>query len=157
MHQPIQGYLEDYLRDPGDRNIPPEFHAHLASCPACEGQVRAFRFQTDLLRTLRAPADVEPAPAFYARVFSQIEERMPESFWAAFLDPAFGKRLAFACGTLVVLMGTYLATSESGGQYVSHEAPAGVVLTQDNGRFADDAVQPHQRDAVLASFVTYQE
>ena len=155
MHQPIQDYLEEYLRDPSDRNISREFHAHLAACVECSNSLTALSFQTRLLQSLRAPANVEPSSGFYANVMSRIEERTADSFWTTFLEPAFGKRLAFACGALVLLMGTYIFSTEPSEHLA---APSGVVMSQDRAAdFEDGSVQPRQRDAVLANLATFQQ
>jgi anti-sigma factor RsiW len=161
MHQPIQEYLEEYLRDPGDRRISQEFHSHLSACDRCAGEIRALRFQTNLLRSLRVPADVEaePAPGFYANVMARIEEeRVQESFWSLLLESAFGRRLAYGCAALVLLMGTYLVSSEPGQQFGAPFAdPSGLAVSQDRSSSVSDSVEPQQRDRVLVSLVSYRD
>ena len=156
MHQPIQDRVEEYLNDPGDRKIPPEFHAHLGSCSACATELQAFSVQNQSVRALKSASIAEPVPGFYARVMSRIEEQTPDSFLAAFLEPAFGRRLTFACVTLVLLMGTYLMNTEPGSDLAR---PTGVVTTSQSSpaEFEDGTVRPRQRDAVLVNLATYQE
>ena len=155
MHQPIQDRVEEYMNDPGDRKIPPEFHAHLGKCSSCAQEVEAFQTQRLSLRSLRASVNAEPSPGFYARVLSRIEEQTPDSFLAVFLEPAFGRRLAIACLTLVVLMGTYLVKTEPGSDLAK---PSGVVISQKpSAEFEDGTVNPRQRDAVLVNLASYQE
>jgi len=155
MHEPILDYLEEYLRDPGDPSISREFHAHLGSCSSCEDEVRVLAIQAPILRTLRRPVDVEPVPGFYARVMTRIEERSVDSFWSPLLDRGFGKRLAFACAALALLVGTYIVSTEPSDHFAS---PHGIVVMRDSAvTFEDESVQPQQRDAVLTSFETFRE
>jgi hypothetical protein len=151
MHQPIQDNLEDYLRDPRDRDIPPEFRAHLAACKACANEVGTLEAHNRLLRALRAEEDTEPTVGFYARVMNRIEVRRSDSFWNIFLEPSFGRRLALGCGALVLLMATYLVTTEPGSNL---PAPSGVAPIS---RIAEDSIQPQQRDAVLVNLASYHE
>lgn len=155
MHEPILDYLEEYLGDPGDPSIPPEFHAHLRSCPSCKSEVGALSTQASLLHALRPPADLEPVPGFYARVLNRVEDRSADSFWSPFLDPRFGKRLSIACAALVLLIGTYIVSTEPSEHFAS---PTGVVSVPDTTfTFGDGSTQPQQRDAVLTSFETFRE
>jgi hypothetical protein len=155
MHQLIKDHLEDYLRDPVCREIPQDFHIHLASCAACAQETNLLGSQSRLLRGALQVTDAEPAPGFYARVLSRIEEREDDSIWAALLEPAFGRRLAIACGTLALLLGTYLASTERAEHL---PVPSGVVMSEDRGAAVEGGtVQPSQRDAVLVNLVTYRE
>jgi len=155
MHQLIKDHLEDYLRDPEFRAIPPEFHAHLASCGSCAQEATLFGAQSRLFRGALQANDAEPAPGFYARVLNRIEEREDDSIWAALLEPAFGRRLAIACGTFALLLGTYLASTERNEH---GPVPSGIVMSDDRtAGLDDDAIQPRQRDAVLASLASYHE
>lgn len=155
MHQPIQDHLEDYLRDPGDHKVPREFGAHLAACQSCEAEVRVLSAHRDLLRTLRTSGEFEPAPGFYAKVMSRVEQSAAPSIWSVFVDPAFGRRLALASGALVLLLGTYLVTSDP----IEHTAaPSGLARTYDQpGNFEDGSVRPQQRDEVLANLASFRE
>lgn len=154
MHQPIQEYLEEYLRDPGDTNIPEEFHAHLVACGTCAATVQILSAHTLVLQSLRVP-DAQPAPGFYARVINRVEARGPEPFWSVFLEPAFGKRLAFASGFFVLLLGSYLISTEP----VDHTSnPPGVVMSAPrlwNGE--DGTVASEHRDAILVNLASFQE
>jgi len=156
MHQPIRDHLEDYLSDPDDRNIPPEFRAHLASCNTCANELRDLDIHTDLLRILRPASVPEIGPGFYAAVMNRIEEqRPPDSLWSSLVDPAFGKRLAYACATFVLLLGAYLASTESSEH---PQTPSGLVsLQNEQSDVQDGTVQASQRNAVLVNLVSYQE
>src|SRR5271166_1475455 len=98
MHQEIRHNLEDYLRGGDDDRegsrleLPKEFHAHLGECGKCASELRVLEAQSQLLRSLRTPREIEPPAGFYARVMERIEAQ-PASIWSAFLDPKFGFRL----------------------------------------------------------------
>jgi len=171
MHQEISRHLEDYLK--GEESLrgsapklPAEFHSHLGECEDCAQEVRAFQAQAQLLRSLRAPQDIEPHAGFYARVIERIEAQ-PASIWSVFLDRRFGLRLAVASAALVALLGTYLVTSEPSGPELA-STPA-IVLTdtprataanlQTEASTQQDEVlqQKQQRDAVLVDLASYHQ
>jgi anti-sigma factor RsiW len=155
MHQLIEDHLEEYLRDTESRAVPREFRVHLASCPECTNEIGLFGAQSNLLRGALLAPDVEPAPGFYARVMNRIDEREDDSIWAALLEPAFGRRLAIACGTFALLLGTYLASTERDEH---GPVPSTIVMTdQRSANPGDGSIQPSQRDAVLADLVSYHE
>jgi hypothetical protein len=154
MHQSIQDYLEEFLRDPGDRNIPAEFHIHRTECASCAAELKALELQTRLLRTMRAPAELELAAGFYASVMARVEEQTTDSFWSVFLQPAFARSLALASVVLVLLMGTYIYSTEPGPYLAS---PQGVVMSERSADFEDGSIKPTQRDAVLVSLATFRE
>ena len=150
MHQEIRHNLEEFLKGSGS-GLPAEFHAHLGECAECSGELRSLEIQSQLLRSLRSPKDIEPRAGFYARVLERIEAQ-PASIWSVFLDRKFGLRLAVASAALVALLGTYLVTSEpSGPEFASSPA---VVLT-DTPLASSPSVQ--QRDAVLVDLASYHQ
>lgn len=131
MHREIRHNLEDYLK--GERllegmapELPAEFHSHLEHCEECATELKQLERQSQLLRSLRSPGEIEPRAGFYARVLERIEAQ-PASIWSVFLDRKFGLRLAIASAALVALLGTYLVTSEPSGPEFAH-SPA-VVFT----------------------------
>jgi anti-sigma factor RsiW len=152
MHQPVKDNLEEHLRGVGgrfQRPLPPEVEQHLEACGACAAELREFERQTATLRALRAPEDAEPRAGFYARVMQRIDEaRASSSVWAAFLDPLFAKRLAFASAALVLLLGTFLISTE---RISTPVAPGPAVAAEDSG------ATPQERDAVLAKLVSFTE
>ena len=169
MHQEIRHNLEDYLRGSGSK-LPAEFHAHLGECRECSDELRSLEEQSQLLRSLAGPREMEPRAGFYARVMERIEVQ-PASIWSAFLDRKFGFRLAVASGVLVALLGTYLVTLEpSGPEFASSPA---VVLTdpprvtvasghaqtvdQQDADQEDGLQQQRQRDAVLVDLASYHQ
>jgi hypothetical protein len=156
MHQLIKDHLEEYLRDTGTGKVPPEFRSHLASCKACAQETELLAAQGLLFRSALAVNDAEPSPGFYARVMNRVEEeRRDESIWAVLLEPAFGRRLAIACGTLALLLGTYMASTERAEHPMT---PSGVVMSDDRNSTVDNgSAAPGQRDAVLVNLVTYRD
>ena len=115
-----------------------------------------------MLRLLRSDAEVGPSAGFYARVMERVEEQDRGSIWSVFLQPSFGRRLAIASATLVVLLGTYLVTTEAGDQSVAAVAPAVAtdsvkVAAPDAGAVQDSLQQQHRRDAVLVDLASFHE
>ena len=92
--------------------MPEEFRTHLAACASCHEQLRAVTGQAQELRYLRDTTQPEPPAGFYARVLNRIDEQRPDSFWSVFMGPVLGGRLTYACAALVLVLGTYLVTSE---------------------------------------------
>jgi hypothetical protein len=165
MHQPVKDSLEEYLRGVGGqftRAVPPEMEAHLASCADCADKLSRLEQQAVALRSLRASdrGVLEPSAGFYARVMQRIEvARATTSVWAAFLDQAFARRLIYASATLVLLLGTYLVSTEPADLATGYEPTAVVAPTQQVAATADDpdSPSPQERDAVLVSLAAYRE
>jgi predicted anti-sigma-YlaC factor YlaD len=158
MHQPIRDNLEDYLKG-SNRQVPQAFHAHLVACEECASELRLLETQANMLRSLHSVEDVGPIPGFYARVMARIEDQGKASIWSVFLQPSFGRRLAIASATLVVLLGTYLVTTEPGDQSV---ALAPTTVATDTTSTADagaiqDSLQQQRRDAVLVDLASFHE
>jgi len=171
MHQEISRHLEEYLKGEESlrasvRELPAEFYSHLGECEDCAHEVRALQAQSQLLRSLRAPRDIEPRAGFYARVIERIEAQ-PASIWSVFLDRRFGLRLAVGSAALVALLGTYLVTSEPSGPELASSpsvvltdtprATAANLQTETNTEQADVLQQKQQRDAVLVDLASYHQ
>ncbi len=161
MHQPIRDGLEAYLRSGENHEFLLAFRAHLNACEECRATVERMKLQSEMLRALRAP-EVELAPGFYARVMSRVEAQRhtPPSFWSLLLDARFGRRLMFATATLLVLLGTFLVSSEPGddGSMAAQSAPEAIMAPasdQQPPALSDD--QQRDRDAILVTLTTYQE
>src|ERR1700720_1097853 len=153
MHQPIKDNLEEYLKGSAQQ-IPQAFHAHLVACEECASELRLLETQANMLRSLRSVEDVGPTPGFYARVMERVEDQGRASVWSVFLQPSFGRRLAIASATLVVLLGTYLVTTEPGAPSVAlaPTAPTDIVSSvpaSEAGTIPDSLQQQRRRDAVL--------
>lgn len=163
MHKPIRAHLEAYLNSPrmdsngmsSNSDIPQEFHTHLSACPSCQEQLRILKAQSRQLRAFRETSQLEPKAGFYARVLSRIEEQRPDSFWSVFLGPVLGSRLAYSCAALVLVLGTYLVTSEPRDQI--QPTPESLIVSIPDVPQADGTVQPKERDAVLVSLASFQE
>ena len=150
MHRSTRDELEVLLTGKGDC---PDAEQHLSSCDSCSLQLETLRAQAELLHSLRAQEEVEPAPGFYARVMQRIEERAKDSIWAVFIYSPFGKRLAYASLTIAVLLGSYMLTEEGLDGHLLGEK---IVAQQ----MQDDPLvignQAQQRDAVLENFAAHQ-
>jgi predicted anti-sigma-YlaC factor YlaD len=161
MHQEIRHNLEDYLKGSAPE-LPAEFNSHLGECGECSDEVRLLEAQSQLLRSLRSPRDIEPRAGFYARVLERIEAQ-PASIWSVFLDRKFGFRLALASAALVALLGTYLVTSEpSGPEFASspavvHTDTLGTTEASLRAAEEDGSRQQQQRDAVLVDLASYHQ
>lgn len=163
MHQPVKQNLEEYLRGVGgpfNKPVPPEMAAHLESCVDCAEKLARLEQQSAALRSLRAPAGLEPRAGFYARVIQRIEEaRAKNTVWAAFLEPVFAKRLVFASVTFVALFSFYLVSTEPRDQASGYQPAVVTAPAQQVASTADDPdnTTPQERDAVLVSLAAYQE
>ncbi len=170
MHQPIKDNLEEYLRGSAQQ-VPQAFHAHLEACEECASELRLLEKQAMMLRSLRSTPDIGPRPGFYARVMERVEEQGGDSIWSVFLLPSFGRRLAVASAVFVVLLGTYLVTTEPGARDIA-QAPATVVTDTLNAPVSpseagaaqdtfqqqrDTLQQQRQRDAVLVDLASFHE
>jgi hypothetical protein len=110
--------------------------------------------QAELLTSLRAPEEMEPAPGFYARVVQLIEERAKESMWGAFIYSPFAKRLIYASLTVAVMLGTYVVTQEaSDGHLLARPAVVAQNVHYDAPVVGSEA---EQRDAVLENFAVHE-
>jgi hypothetical protein len=186
MHQEIRHNLEnflqreEFLQGEDVLRIPAEFHAHLGECRECSDELGSLEKQSQLLRSLRGPRDIEPPAGFYARVMERIEAQ-PPSIWSVFLDRKFGLRLAVASAALVALLGTYLVISEPGGPefasspavvltdtpratVASNQVPASTEAAVDQAEVNQPEVnqengrqQQLQRDAVLVDLASYHQ
>lgn len=164
MHEPIRENLEEFLKGP-THQMPQEFQAHLEACEECASELRLLQAQSKMLRSLQCDADIEPRAGFYARVMERIEARGPASIWTLLLEPSFGRRLALASATLVVLLGTYLVTTEpsyNGGDNSIASNPVTMTYDATTARVdvaagAETLQQQRQRDAVLVNLASYHE
>jgi hypothetical protein len=152
MHESVRESLEDYLHGRG-RSL--AIDEHLRTCESCRNEVEALRAQSLLFRTLKAPAEVEPAGGFYARVMNRIETRNPPSIWSLFAESLFAKRLVYASAMFLLLLGSVLVSSSSEDAYgvtgpeailAGQELPEPV--TMDPGR---------DREVVLVNLATWSD
>ncbi len=150
MHEPIRDHLEEYL----DGRPAPPVEAHLDVCPKCRRAVLAMREQARIFRTLRAEEEMEPAAGFYARVIDRIEAQGKPSFWNLLFEPAFGRRLMYASLALVVLMATYLVSTEASQPPMASNTPETILVDE---RPVVGADQQRDRDVMLVTLTTFDE
>jgi len=154
MHQPVRDNLEEYLKG-STREIPQEFHAHLAACEDCANELRLYESQAEMLRLLQLDAEqIDPRAGFYGRVMDRIEQEGRSSIWSALLQPNFGRRLAMASAVLVMLLGTYFVTTEAREPAV---VSSDVAMSDVQPAANQDSQQQRQRDAVLVNLAAYHE
>ena len=124
--------LEEYLSGVLVGRRKGEFESYLNANPKAAEAVAQQREAAALLSELRAPEEdsmsAQPAPGFYARVMSQVEEERSVPFWEALIEPLFVKRLAFACLMWFFLLGAYVAVFDGAGESTVHVAER--MLTQ---------------------------
>ncbi len=152
MHGSMRDDLEDLLAARGAAGEQAEAAKHLSSCAGCSAELASMKAQAELLKSLRAPEGLEPAPGFYARVLQRIEERAKDSMWAAFIYSPFAKRLVYASLTVAVMLGTYVVTQESRDGHLGGESMVAQQLHDDPPVVGSQA---QQRDAVLANFASH--
>jgi predicted anti-sigma-YlaC factor YlaD len=129
MHREIQDGLEDFLAGTTDPNGQIRIEMHLRECAECRQEVESMREMTELFSSLRSPDPPLPEPGFYARVNKLIEEQQPEPFWAAALEPFFGKRLALAALLTLATLGTVLVSRET-GEYAFGPSPEMILAVE---------------------------
>lgn len=152
MHGPIRDRLEELLNT---ETTQADLTDHLASCSNCAQEIELMKGQSELLRSLRAPEELEPAPGFYARVMQRIEEEGVYSVWSVFTDGPFGKRLAYASLALALLLATWMIGVEREDGHIGSEP----VIAQDviNSDVPVTGDQAHQRDVVLVNLAAYSQ
>jgi anti-sigma factor RsiW len=115
MHAVIIDHLERYLSG----HLPPSalerFEDHLAICAECRSEVDEVRESTGLLALLKPAGEIDPPPHFIAQVMQSVALRAASasSFWNAFGDFAFGRRVVFASLLALAVLGTVLVSRES--------------------------------------------
>ena len=154
--------LEDYLSGVLVGRRKDEFESYLNAKPKAAEAVARQREAAALLSELRASEEdgmpVQPAPGFYARVMSLVEEERSVPFWEALIEPVFVKRLAFACLMWFFLLGAYVTVFDSSGGDTAHIAER--MLTQPPSpeyhvRFGGDLER--NRDSMLSAVMTSRE
>jgi hypothetical protein len=108
-----------------------------------------------MLKTLKAPAEMEPSAGFYARVMQRIEESARRSIWWVFVYSPIGKRVAYASLALSLALGVYVVAAES----TDDDAIHALVQKSSARRQHFDALvtgnADEQRAAVLENFVAH--
>ncbi len=177
MHESIRDGLEEYLKSTAGK-VPREFHAHIEACKDCASKLLLLEAQAQMLRTLQTSREIEPRAGFYGRVMERINEERQSSIWAAFLEPAFGRRLAWISAAAVLALGTYLVTAELAEPQIAQapssiaaNLPAPVLTANQPSRVsaasetsavetagpAESARQRQRRDAVLVNLASFRQ
>jgi len=114
MHILLKENLEGYLSGNLQRTQFDLLESHLAECAECRAEWGLLYQSALQVRTLRAPTslDLEPRAGFYGRVIDRIDGEREIPFWTMLVDPAFGRRVVFACLVLLALLGGYVAVFE---------------------------------------------
>lgn len=157
MHESISKRLEEYLGRDGRQDFR-DVEEHLQTCAECSETLTGMKEQAHLLRSLKADRSIEPGPGFYARVMQQIEAAPRPSFWSTFVDPVFGRRLAFASMALFVAMSAYMVTTEPGQEIALAPAPEQALLVDTDSEVSQpDATPEGTRDVVLVQLTSYSD
>ena len=160
MHRSTRDQLEGLLTrgsrqeapGKGAEQVEVATESHLRGCAECALELRLMREQAELVRTLRAPGDFEPASGFYARVLQRIEQRAKRSIWYGLVYSPVGKRLAYASLSLALALGLYVIAAEQMDRPVATKP----TIAQQNAPEVSGAGTPtEQRDAVLVNFASY--
>lgn len=154
MHQPVEQGLESYLAGRPDES----FLRHMDECVECREAVSVAQLHSEIIQTLRAPADsIEPAAGFYARVMDRIESQRESSIWSVFLEPLFGRRLIYASAVLTMLLGISLFTSPREDQSMAEQILSEQSHPSVTASFDQDDQMQQDRETVLVQLTTYQE
>jgi len=102
----MQEHLEEYLSGELSEADLERFEREASEDPAAAEAIAAFSDTRELFDAVRAPEGVEPAPGFYSRLSARIDEERQTPFWAAFLQPFFVRRVAFAALMWMFLLGS---------------------------------------------------
>lgn len=153
MHSIVESGLEDFLAGSARTEERIRIEAHLEECAGCRREVAAMKEMSEMFSCLRSADPPVPAPGFYARVTQRIEAQQPASFWAGFLEPVFGKRLALASLLVLAALGTVLISRES-SEYAVGPSPE-MILAADNDAPVD--ATPVYRDQMLYTLISHNQ
>jgi predicted anti-sigma-YlaC factor YlaD len=152
MHGLIRERLEDYLK--GAPGSVPEVEDHLRVCESCREEAAWMQEQARLLHVLAPVGPVDPPVGFYARVLERIESESRPSFWDAFLEPSFGRRLLATSLMLVCLLGGYVAFMEV-ANHTPASTPEAVMVAEHPPGLGSNV--DRDRETVLVSLATYRD
>ena len=152
MHGLIRERLEDYLK--GAPGSVPEVEDHLRVCESCREEAASMQEQARLLHVLASPRQADPPAGFYARVLERIESERRPSFWDAFLEPSFGRRLLATSLMLVCLLGGYVVFTEA-ANHTATSTPEAVMVAEHPPGLGSNV--DRDRETVLVSLATYRD
>lgn len=149
----VQDSLDSSLQPEAQSSLHHDGPDHLSSCLECSAEFQKMKTQTEMLRMLRAPEELEPTAGFYARVLQRIEEQARESIWAAFIYSRVADRLAYGTLAVALALSSYVIAHErNDGHLGTHSVMAADNVPAGTPVFGD---QSQQRNAVLANFEAY--
>lgn len=108
--------------------------------------------QSELLRTLKGPENVDIPASFYAGVLKIIEDKKKSSMWSSFIYSPVGTRLVYASLLITVLVGSFVITQEERDGHLGGNVVIAGNTHYDAPVFGD---QTEQRDAVLTNFASH--
>jgi hypothetical protein len=146
--------LEEYLRRTGSSGFE-DFEAHLDGCRDCREAVTAMERQSQLLRNVFQVNEAEPVPGFYSRVLQRIDVQKRPSLWSVLLDPQFGKRLMYSTVALLLLLSTYMVSTEPGEEQVAAAGTQKLVVESDAVDLGINLDK--DRDTVLVRLTSFSE
>jgi len=155
MHHVVQDGLEDLLAGTSDRESLVRIEVHLKECATCRKEVELMKETSGLFSAFRSPDPPVPSPGFYARVNNLIEQQQPGSFWAAFLEPVFGKRVALASLLLLAAFGTVLISSEMEEYAIGPSPETILAVEKDNPPYESGPAM--DRDQMLFTLVSHHQ
>ncbi len=115
-----------------------------------------MREQARLLHVLAPSRPMDPPAGFYARVLERVESERRPSFWDAFLEPAFGRRLLATSLMMVCLLGGLLALTEAATEGPTAMTTPEAVMAAEHPPGLGSNVD-RDRETVLVSLATYRE
>jgi predicted anti-sigma-YlaC factor YlaD len=148
MHEPVRNQLEELLAKSGVIEQG-KSGLHLQSCSECSSEFKIMQAQSEFLRSLRTPEELEPAAGFYARVLQTIESRAKRSIWAGFIYSPVRTRLAYMSLSLAVVLGAYVVAEETHESHLERQRVAMERASEDAPVFGSPT---EQRNAVLVNF-----
>ncbi len=156
MHEVIKQHLEEYLEGCVTPSGLPEVSRHLETCADCRKAVDEIARQSQMVKVLRPPEELGPAPCFYARVMERIAAQKRASLWSVFLQPStFSRRIAYASLVLVMLLGISMLSSDPGEEF---GATHPVVILAEQSQGPEIGVDLEQdRASMLVNLTTYEE
>ena len=154
MHEPVVSRLEELLNGDGPFT---DVETHLKDCASCRKDVEAMQMQSALFRSLRAPREVEPDGAFYARVMNRIESQQKPSPWSLFGESLFAKRLGYASAMFLVAVGSVLVSGAGQEEPLAVAAPEYIIAGEAHPAPVSMDNPQRGRDVILVNLATYQD
>lgn len=155
MHQVIVDGLEEYLARTASTAVRERLEAHLATCAPCREEVAEMESLQQWMAVLKPDEQFAPPAGFAAHVWDRIDQQRPNPFWAAYLDPVFFRRTAFACLLLLALLGSYLVSRDTGYSYGSPGPETVIAIENSNPGFTDSPAR--DRDMMLTTLASYKQ